>query len=194
MVISTAKFPPLRIAVCARQTKKCLAKEQPFCRLLAGRDLGGTACAKPPELDAEHCYFACPAKSKNNLRLALGELEALACALLSVLLALLHARIASEKSILAQRGAQFGVEHRNGAGQAHANGSGLSADAATLGGNDHVHLVVEIGELQRLDGIVLPREIGKILFRGAAVYSEFAGAGAQKNARDRLFAAAGSEN
>src|SRR5450432_2906622 len=194
MVISTAKFPPLRIAVCARQTKKCLAKEQPFCRLLAGRDLGGTACAKPPELDAEHCYFACPAKSKNNLRLALGELEALACALLSVLLALLHARIAGEKSILAQRGAQFGVEHRNGAGQAHAYGSGLSTDAAAFGGDHHVHLIMQIGELERLGGVVLPRKIREILFGGAAVYGEFAGAGAQKHACNRLFAAAGSEN
>jgi hypothetical protein len=28
------------------------AKEQPFCRLLASRDLGELACANPPELDA----------------------------------------------------------------------------------------------------------------------------------------------
>jgi hypothetical protein len=65
MVISTAKFPPLRIAVCAREAflrmertairsaaNNAFAKEQPFCRLLAGRDLGGVAYANPPELEA----------------------------------------------------------------------------------------------------------------------------------------------
>jgi len=66
MVISTAKFPPFRIAVCDRDWVSVdftanftfaavsghFAKEQPFCRLLAGRDLGELACANSPELDA----------------------------------------------------------------------------------------------------------------------------------------------
>src|ERR1700730_14687312 len=60
MVISTAKFPPLRIAVCAHE-RNALAKEQPFCRLLAGRDLGGFTCANPPELEAEYLKTRCPA-------------------------------------------------------------------------------------------------------------------------------------
>jgi hypothetical protein len=38
----------------ALASENALAKEQPFCRLHAGRDLGGAACAKPPELEAEY--------------------------------------------------------------------------------------------------------------------------------------------
>src|SRR6202035_2881786 len=129
MVISTAKFPPLRIAVCARE-RKALAKEQPFCRLHAGRDLGGplarTAGARsyvPSKLGTQQIskQFADLAVQDRDIchRLALGELEALACALLAVLLAFLHAGIASQKSILAQRRTQFRIEHGNRACQAH---------------------------------------------------------------------------
>ena len=49
------------------------------------------------------------------LKVALGELEALAGAFLAVLLAFLHARIAGEKTVRAQRGTKFRVETRNGA-------------------------------------------------------------------------------
>jgi hypothetical protein len=48
------------------RVKKCLAKEQPFCRLLAGRDLGGVACAKPPELEAGCLTIPYPAKLKTT--------------------------------------------------------------------------------------------------------------------------------
>src|SRR6202030_3302397 len=186
MVISTAKFPPLRIAVCARE-RNALAKEQPFCRLLAGRDLGGVACAKTPEFEAEYLLNSVPSKSRNHSRipavqdrgilhrLALCELEALARALLAVLFAFLHARIASQKSILAQRRAQFRIEHGNGSSQAHADRSSLPANSTALGGDDHIHLIVQVRELQRFSGIMLPRNVREIFFGCSAVYFELAG-------------------
>src|ERR1700688_435128 len=204
MVISTAKFPPLRIAVCARE-RNALAKEQPFCRLHAGRDLGGGACAKPPEFEAEYLKTRHPANLETTReyprswtaephRLALGELEALACPLLAVLLAFLHARIASQKSILAQRRAQFRIEHRNGARQAHANRSSLASDSTALGGDHYIPLIVQARELQRFSGVMLPRHVWKIFFRRSAIYLELAGTGAQKNSRNRFLAATCTQN
>src|SRR6202166_1648692 len=204
MVISTAKFPPLRIAVCARE-RNALAKEQPFCRLHAGRDLDGVACAKPPEFEAEYLKTRYPAKLETTRgylrsktaephRLALGELEALACALLAVLLAFLHARIASQKSILAQRRAQFRIEHRNGACQAHADRSSLPANSTALGSDDHIHLVVQARELQRFSGVMLPRYVWKIFFRRSAIDLELSGTRAQKNSRNRFLTATCTQN
>src|SRR5271154_2609226 len=84
--------------------------------------------------------FASKAEYQDSKRLALGELEALAGALLSVLLALFHARIARQKTVGAQRGTQFRVVARNGARQAHTHSSSLSANAAAMHGAHHVHL------------------------------------------------------
>jgi hypothetical protein len=50
----------------ALASENALAKEQPFCRLLAGRDLGGVACAKPPELEAGCLKTPHPAKLKTT--------------------------------------------------------------------------------------------------------------------------------
>ena len=60
------------------------AEEQPLAGFLAGRDLSGLTCAGPLELGTV------PNESRPE-KLTLGELEALARALLSVLLAFLHA-------------------------------------------------------------------------------------------------------
>ena len=127
---------------------------------------------------------------RTTARLALGELEALACALLAVLLAFLHAGIASQKTVLAQRGTQFRVEAADGARQSHAHRSGLPANAAALGGAHHVDLVHQAGEFERLSGVMLPGMIREIFLSGAAVDRELAAAGAQRNTRNGFLAAA----
>src|SRR5580704_8155650 len=126
--------------------------------------------------------------------LALGELEALAGALLPVLLALFHARIARKKTVGAQGGAQLRIVLGDGAREAHANGSGLTANAAAVHGAHDVDLIGEAGELQRLGGVMFPSMIRKILFRSAAIDGELAAAGAEKNAGDRFFAAASTHD
>src|SRR5882724_9313232 len=84
------------------------------CRLLAGRDLDVAAFTATPELATDSRL------RRSAKRLPLGELESLSRALLTVLLAFLHARIACEKTVLTQRRAQLGVEARNRPRQHHA--------------------------------------------------------------------------
>src|SRR5580658_9422016 len=96
IVISTAKVPPQEIDVCkpriVLQSKKRSAAEHPFAGSLPAVNL---ACAA----EAGQARTRQPHK---NVRLALAELEALAGALLPVLLAFAHARIARQETVLAQ--------------------------------------------------------------------------------------------
>src|SRR3954462_2127694 len=82
--------------------------------------------------------------------LALGELEPGAGALLSVLLALLHARIAREEAGLLQPLAKLGGVDLQGAGDAMANPSSLAARTATVHRHHDVELVVRFRQRQRL--------------------------------------------
>src|ERR1051326_5019095 len=74
----------------------------------------------------------------NQDRLALAELEPLACALLSVLLAFLAARVAGHVALGLQLGAQFGIELEQRAGDAQLDRSRLSVDAAPAHAGDDV--------------------------------------------------------
>src|SRR6266478_2268 len=121
-------------------------------------------------------------------KLTLRELEALARALLSVLLAFLHSRIARQKSVLTQRRPQLRIEPRNGPRQSHAHRARLSAHAAAVSRHHHVHLVGDIGEFQRLDRVMLPGVIRKILFDRPVIDGELAAARSQKHARHRFLA------
>src|ERR1700726_1550641 len=94
---------------------------------------------------------------KHHEKLTLRELEALACALLPVLLAFLHTGVARQKSVLAQCRAQFGVEAADRAGESHAPRSRLPANAAALGRGHNINLLGKARELQRLRGIMQPR-------------------------------------
>src|SRR5690349_9536050 len=124
--------------------------------------------------------------------LTLRELEALARALLAVLLAFLHARIARQESVFPQCRPQFGVEPRDRAGESHANGPCLSASAAAVRRDHHIDLVSKIGEFQRLGGVVLPSEIGEVLLYRPAVDRKFARAWPNEYARHGFFPAAGT--
>src|SRR5712664_3075711 len=182
MVISTAKFPPNRIAACGGGSRR---HRTASCRLLAGRDLGRSARAHPPE-------FA-RAGLRPPEKLTLRELEALARALLSVLLAFLHSRIARQKSVLPQRRPQLRIKSRNRPRQSHAYRSRLSANAAAMRRHDHVHLVGDIRELQRLNRVMLPRVIWKILLDRPAVHRELPRPRTKEHARHRLLAPSRSQ-
>src|SRR5271155_2523993 len=110
-----------------------------FCRFLTGRELGPASLRKP-----------------DRKKLALAELEPPASALLPVLLAFLHARVARQESIFAQAGTQIRVQLRERAGKSHAHGPGLPAHAAALHRGFHFHLVVHLREFKRLDGGRVP--------------------------------------
>src|SRR5260370_41611443 len=151
------------------------------CRLLASRDLSGLTCVNSLELGAAPLL---PELQKLTLR----ELEALARAFLSVLLAFLHSRIARQKSVLAQRRAQLWIKSRNRTRQSHAHRASLSAYAAAMRRHHHVHLVRDIRELQWLARVMLPRVVWKILFHCPAGDGELARAPTQETARHPLLA------
>src|SRR2546426_2343364 len=176
IVISTANVPPQELAACGYGAPAAAA-ERPLAGLLAGREFGKPALRATRREPPMACW------------LALAELEALPCSLLPVLLAFFHARIARQKSVLAQAVAQLSVEPGQRARQPHAHRARLPAGAAALGCGHHVHLVQCIGELQRLNGRVFPGDVLEIIFHGPAVHLILAAAQPEKHARHRLLAA-----
>src|ERR1700739_2368191 len=69
-------------------------------------------------------------KKPASRRLTLAELEPLTGTLLTVLLALLGARVTREQALALEGLAQLGVELKQGAGDAHLDRVCLGADAA----------------------------------------------------------------
>src|ERR1700730_2687173 len=161
---------------CLRAPDRFVTKEvrnrTSYCRLLAGREF-------------------VPRIQDRTLGLTLAELEALAGALLPVLLAFLHARIARQKTVLAQARAQFRIEERQRAGKPHAHRARLPTHAAAIHGRDNVNGSRRLGELHRLDGAIAPGNIAKIFIRCAAIDGDFTRSERQENARDRFLAPAG---
>src|SRR5579863_9547616 len=104
--------------------------------------------------------------------LPLAELEPAPRTLLSVLLAFFHARIAREKTILAQRWPQFRVQPRKRARKTHAHRSRLSTHAAALHNRLHLDLVKHLRELEGLDRSRVPRHVAKIFVHWPAVHRE----------------------
>jgi len=87
-----------------------------------------------------------------------------------------------------QRRPQLRIESRNRPRQSHAHRSRLSAHSAAMRRHHHVYLVGDIRELQRLDRIMLPRVIRKILLDRAAVHRELSRPRTQEHARHRFLA------
>src|SRR5215831_2651411 len=73
--------------------------------------------------------------------LPLGELEAFSRSRLSVLLSLLHARIAREESFLLQNAAQFGAEFAECARDAVLDGAGLPMGPAAVNPDENIKFV-----------------------------------------------------
>src|SRR6202167_4323775 len=125
-----------------------------FCRFLTGREFGPVLGTGPMVL------------------LPLAELEAPTRAFLSVFLAFLHARIARQKTVLAQRRTQLRIQLRERASNAHSHRSGLSAYAAALDLRLYLDLVQHLRELQRLDSGRMPRHVAEIILHRPPVHRE----------------------
>src|SRR5207248_10581042 len=78
------------------------------------------------------------------------ELEALARALLPVLLALLDARVARQEAFFLQPRPQLQVVFHQRAGDAEAQRAGLPGDAAARDRREHVELIGRFGDGERL--------------------------------------------
>src|SRR5579864_3382164 len=166
------------------------ASPEPFCRI-GGPEPNILNAGSLPAVNLS-CRIRRGGRDKTELfELALAELEALAGALLPVLLAFLHARIAGQKAILAQARAQFRIEERQRAGKPHAHRARLSADAAAVHGCDNINGARGFRKLHRLDGAIAPGHIAKIFVRRPSVNSDLARPKRQKDARNGFLAPAG---
>src|SRR3954453_6620554 len=80
-------------------------------------------------------------RKKNRSELTLGELEALAGALLPVLLSFFCACIACQQSERFQLSTQFRVEFNQGASDSHPGCSSLTANPAAIGEDQNVETI-----------------------------------------------------
>src|SRR5450755_3148363 len=128
----------------------------------------------------------------NHHRLSLAELEALACALLSVLLTLFCARVTCNHALGLELPAELRIKFHQSARDSEAHCVGLSGYSAAAYIGEDIESRRTVSRDQRpLRGNALRRR-HKILVERLAVDFEFAAARAKKNARDRHLAAAGS--
>src|SRR5580698_7113559 len=125
-------------------------------------------------------------------RLALGELEASACALLAVLLALLTTRIAGNEAFRLERLAELGVEFHEGAGDAELDGVRLTHNAAATNRGDDVKGLADVVDAERALRCCALLSRHEVNINVLLVDCKVAAAGTQKNARDRRLAAAGA--
>src|SRR5512146_1759130 len=138
-----------------------------------------------------------PAASMWSRRLAaergslpLAELEALAGARASVLLALDGARIARDEPRLLQDRPELRVQLAQRAGDAVADGARLAREAATPRGDEHVELAHLVDQLERLDQDHLRRLAAEVRVERPAVDGDVAGPWSEAHARDGLLATA----
>ncbi len=123
--------------------------------------------------------------------LALGELRALAGLLQAVLLALDGTGVAGEEASLLEVGAVV-ASLEEGAGDAEAQGAGLTGDAAAVAQGDDVEVLNGVGNLEGRAGVVNELLAAEVVQRVAAVDGDLAGAGDETDSGDSLLAAAGA--
>src|SRR5208283_2027449 len=136
---------------------------------------------------------SCSFKTENVQRrtynvLPLRELEASACALLSVLLAFLAARVAGDESLGLERLAQLRVELHQRARNTQLHRVGLTHHAAAAHRGNHVEGLADVGDAQRTPCRRPLLRGHKVRVALLLVDRELAAAGAQKHARNRRLA------
>src|SRR5579884_1151215 len=118
-------------------------------------------------------------------RLAFRELEALARALLTVLLTFVRSRIASQQTRLLQARPQLRVDLDQRARDSQPDGACLSGRTAAVGENQNIELVRHFGCEQRLARNRARRFVGEIMLERPAVHRDLALTGSQEDARNR---------
>jgi hypothetical protein len=102
---------------------------------------------------------------QSEMLLSLRELEALASALLPILLTFFDARVTRDQTCLLERRTKVCVVFKQGARNTVANSAGLSRGAAAANVNQDVKLRDRFSQLQRLPNNHPQRFIGKILVK-----------------------------
>src|SRR5262249_32664082 len=123
---------------------------------------------------------AIPAGENDNL--TFRELEALACSRLTVLLAFLHARIASQKSCLLQNRAQLRVALAQGSRNSMLGCTGLPTHTAAADGDHDIELRGRLRCDQRLFNQHAVGFIEEICFKCSVVDGEITRSGSEEYA------------
>jgi hypothetical protein len=132
-------------------------------------------------------------RSEDKNKLTLGELEPLTGTLLTVLLAFVFPRIASEKASLLEAGPKFTVEFDQSARNSQTDCIRLASDTTTMSQNQHIELVGHLGEEKSLTHRNATGFGREVLIEGTAVNRDVALTRAKENAGDRAFPATGSK-
>ncbi len=113
-------------------------------------------------------------------RLALGELEPLASALLPVLLTFVRSGVASEEPKLLESAAQFGVELDQGASDAQPRRASLACEPAAAGQDQNIEFIRHLCRQQGLTHDIASGLVHKVVFECPAVHLNLALAGTKK--------------
>src|SRR5579884_1894631 len=154
----------------------------------ARRPLGIDSRQPPPCLRCGKIYCLRSRHRRNRNPLALAVLEALARALLSVLLALLGARITRNHALGLELAAKFDIELHQRSCHAELHRASLPVHAPAGNVCDHVESSRGLREDQRLPCVGALRLGDKILFERAAVHTKLAAPRTKENPRDARFA------
>ena len=127
-------------------------------------------------------------KEEKERRLTLGELETLPRTRLTRLLTLFGAGISAKHSFFFQSTAQLRICFDQGASDSEANGSDLSIWATAVGVDLEIELVDQVGDLKRLQKVVLQGDGWEIVFEATSVDDDFAFAFSHSDAGYRRFA------
>ena len=130
--------------------------------------------------------------SQRQIGLALGELRRAAGFVQTDFLALDFAGVTRHETGFAQRGFKRFIVFDERTSETEADCTGLTGDTAAFDGDEHVELVVELGQFERLAhdharGFATKKGIERL-----AVHLNAAFAGAQEHTRSGGFAAAGT--
>ena len=197
----TYQFPVTAAAMLAASTYALLASDGLSRRdwsIAWGTLLGLTALARTmmiafiPVQVVAALWLALGRPGGRPCGLPLAELEALARALLSVLLPLFDSRIARYQARLLQRRPQIAVVFNQRARDAMTNGACLSRRSAARHINEDVELVRSFSHLQRLSNDHAQRFVRKIRFECFPIDLKSAVAWSQINSSGRCFATPGS--
>jgi hypothetical protein len=112
-----------------------------------------------------------------SLALSLRELEALARALLAVLLAFLSSRVASNQACFLESHAEIRIHHHKRARNPVPNSACLSGDATAVNAHYHVNFIDRVRQLKRLPDYHPVRFILEIIFNLALIDGYLAGSG-----------------
>src|SRR3569833_630175 len=125
-------------------------------------------------------------------RLTLAELESLACALLTVLLALLDASVAGQQAFGLERLPQLRIELDQCTGNAHLHCVCLRGDSTATNSGDHIEARCEFNDQEGHLGGNAQLLGNEVLVECLAVDFPLTGDRTQENAGDRRFAASRS--